>query len=305
MSESDITSQGAQDVRVLNRGGLTLGVFSNIDCANVEVNRKVLRLVAIDSFFGIIGISTRAKDSVDSFLKLLTHPSIRTSKTERILEKVQNGYSIGEGVAARLFIDCRVITDFCRVMLQLREIGKIKGQYLKYAQNCERFMVGLADTGLAALIDEATGYRKRKKDEYRQLFLSFIREEHSDWVKEFPDTFFDGIYKVYHVGRSGRNHPSFFGAFIAKYVYYPLANSHGAILEKLREKDPVVSVHGRQYKLHQFLTREVGKPALKRHLDQVETILMLSPDKGAFKRNFKKVFPQPYDQLELDFGDDV
>ena len=160
--------------RVLNRGGLTLGTFENIDCANIEVENKVLRLVSIESFFAIIGISSRSKDAVAAFCKLLSHPSIRNPRSEHILKRLQEGYYVGEGDKQQLFIDCRVITDFCRLMLQLRSIGKISGAYLQYAQSCERFMVGLADTGLVALIDEATGYRKRRHDEYKQLFLQFI-----------------------------------------------------------------------------------------------------------------------------------
>ena len=83
-------------------------------------------------------------------------------------------------------------------------------------------------------------------------------------MKEFPDTFFDGIYKVYRLEKAGKNHPSFFGGIINKYIYYPLANSHGAILKKLQAKDPVVECKGRRYKLHQFLTEEVGKPLLRK-----------------------------------------
>ena len=60
-----------------------------------------------------------------------------------------------------------------------------------------------------------------------------------------------------------------------------------------------------KYKHHQFLTQKVGKVALRNHLSKIEAIFALSKDKGSFKRNFKKVFPQPYDQLELDFGEDV
>ena len=290
---------------VLNRGGLTMGLFANIDCANVEVGGRILRLVSINSFFEIVGISSHARDAIGSFAKFLTYPGIRSSPSQRILERINNGYSIEKDGLETLFVDCRVVTDFCRLMLKLRSIGKLAGTHLEYAQNCERFMLGLADTGLAALIDEATGYRKRQKDEYRRLFLAYIQEYHSEWVKEFQDSFFDSIYKVYHLTKSGRNHPSFFGAFINKYVYFPLANSHGAILEKLKEKNPIVNLHGRKYKLHQFLTKEVGKPALQKHLHQVETLLLISSDKGVFKRNFMKVFPQPFDQLEFDFGDDV
>lgn len=291
--------------RVLNRGNLRMGTFKNIDCVNVEVEGKVLRLVSINSFFGIVGISPRVKDVVSSFAKFLTHPSVRSTSSNRILDRLRKGYSIGKSGADTLFVDSRVITDFCRLMLSLRATGKLAGIYLSYARNCECFMLGLADTGLAALIDEATGYCKRQKDEYRRLFRAYISEYHSEWVKEFQDSFFDGIYKVYHLTKSGKNHPSFFGVFINKYVYFPLANSHGAILEKLKEKDPIVNVCGRKYKLHQFLTKEVGKPALQKHLNQVETLLSISSDKGMFKRYFKKAFPQPFDQLEFELGDDI
>lgn len=291
--------------RVLNCGRLAMGVFENIDCANVEVKGKVLRLVSIDSFFGIVGIGTYAKDVIKSFESFLTHPSVRTSSSKKILNRLNEGYCIDRNGTETLFVDCRVITEFCRLMLQLRAINKLSGSYLTYAQNCERFMLGLADTGLVALIDEATGYRKRQKDEYRRLFRAYISEYHREWEKEFQDSFFDGIYKIYHLAKNGKNHPSFFGAFINKYVYFPLANSHGAILEKLKEKNPVVNFRGRRYKLHQFLTKEIGKPALQKHLNQIETLLVISADKGAFRRYFKKAFPQPFDQLELDFGDDI
>ena len=256
----NFSEQPRQVDRVLNRGGLTLGVFTNIDCANVEVETKILRLVSVDSFFGIIGISPKNKDILDSFVKFLSHPSIRSPKSQRILVSLQNGYFLGEGKARRLFIDCRVITDFCRLMLQLRSLKKISGPYLQYAQNCERFMVGLADTGLVALIDEATGYRKRRHDEYKQLFLQFIQDEHTDWLKEFQDPFFDGIYKIYNLPRMTKSqHPRFFGAFIAKYVYYPLASSRGAILENLREKNPLFNLNGGNISITNFLLRRLVK----------------------------------------------
>lgn len=291
---------------VIKRGPLTLGKFANLDCVNALQGKRIMRLISFNSFLGIVGISPRAKGIMDSFVKLLTHPSVRTAQSESVLEKLQNGYIVRNGRQEDLFLDCRVVTDFCRLMLALRKSGKIGGAYLDYAGNCEQFMLGLADVGLAALIDEATGYDKiKRRNEYQELFKSILREEHSDWVKEFPDTFFDGIYKVYRLEKAGKNHPSFFGGIINKYIYYPLANSHGAILKKLQAKDPVVECKGRRYKLHQFLTEEVGKPLLRKHINQVEALLLISSDKAMFKHNFKKLFPQPKDQLEFDFNEDI
>ena len=82
--------------------------------------------------------------------------------------------------------------------------------------------------------------------------------------------------------------------------YHPLANSNGAILEELDEKNPVVYVGGgRRHKLHQFLTDTVGLPAFRQHLWQVVGIGNSVTDKASFDRAFLRAFPQPNAQLEF------
>lgn len=116
------------------------------------------------------------------------------------------------------------------------------------------------------------------------------------------------IYKLYGLKRKTPNsvkHPSFFGNFIRKYVYYPLANSNGAILEELDKKNPVVYASGgRKYKFHQFLADEIGLPAFRAHLWQVVGIGASATDKDTFDRSFYRAFPEAVpkkrqDQLEL------
>ena len=289
---------------VIKRGPLEFGAFENIDCVNALQGKRVVRLVSFDSFLSVVGISPRSKGVYGSFVKFLTHPKVRSSRAEIILDKMKSGYLVKDGLREDVFIDYRVITDFCRFMLSLRRAGSLGGAWLEYAEKCELFMLGLADVGLAAMIDEATGYDKiKKRREYQRLFKDFIREEHSAWVKEFPDEFFDQLYRVYHCEKRGQNHPSFFAHVITKYVYWPLANSHGAILEQLQEKDPIVYKAGRRYKLHQFLSDEIGKSALRMHIGSVTTLLALSPDKGVFQRQFKRRYPKAGDQMEFDFDD--
>ena len=289
---------------VLSRGPLDLGSSANIDCVNALEGKKNIRLVSVLSFLLIVGISPKDKYVLRSLDKFLVHPTIRSKRANSILERLHNGYVVKDIAGDQMFVDYRIVTDFCRLMLSLRRAGKLRGGYLDYATNCEMFMLALADVGLAALIDEATGYDKiKKRREYQELFKDFIREEHSDWVKEFPNEFFEHLYRVYHCERTGRNHPSFFAHVITKYIYWPLADSHGAILEQLREKDPIVSKNGRRYRLHQFLTEEVGKTALRLHIGSVITLLALSNDKGAFKRIFARRYPKAGDQMEFNFDE--
>lgn len=293
------------DNRFIYTGHLDMGDFGNVECATIRQGKVVKRYITIESFIGIVGFGNIGK-GVKECSRLLSHPRMYQEKSESLLTAINYPHKVKTNGIFRDYLEASILIEFANHILNLRRSNVLGHTWKVYCDNCERFIQGLAKTGIVSLIDEATGYKKQRTDEYRRLFLSFIREDHSDWIKEFHQSFFDGIYKIYHLPPlEGQKRPPFFGAFISKYVYYPLANSHGAILERLREKDPVVSKHGRKYRLHQFLTEEIGKPALRKHLNQVETLLLLSRDKGAFKRNFKKVFPQPYDQLELDFGDDV
>lgn len=99
-------------------------------------------------------------------------------------------------------------------------------------------MRGLAEVGIVALVDEATGHiDEKRQDEYRILFQEFIKEQVREYEKEFPKQFTDGLYRLYGLTqkKAGR-HPQFFGKFTRKYIYEPLASSKGAILEMLDEK---------------------------------------------------------------------
>jgi hypothetical protein len=76
-----------------------------------------------------------------------------------------------------------------------------------------------AKVGIVALIDEATGYTDKVKDEYKHLFDQFIREEFRQWEQEFPTKFFAMIYRLYGLKRQtpdSNKHPQFFGKFIRK-----------------------------------------------------------------------------------------
>ena len=153
-----------------------------------------------------------------------------------------------------------------------------------------------AKLGIIALVDEAVGYApNQRRREYCRLFEQFVLDECRQWEQEFPDKFINMLYKLYGLKRidpDSTRTPRFFGKFIRKYIYWPLAHSRGAILERLDEKNPVVYAGGgRRYKFHQFLTDEIGLPAFRQHLWQVIGIGEVSANKQAFHRNFYKAVP--------------
>ena len=103
------------------------------------------------------------------------------------------------------------------------------------------------------------------------------------------------LYRLYGILRfdpASTKHPRFFAKFVRKFIYQPLANSKGKILEMLDERNPVVYANGgRRHKLFQFLSSEVGMPAIRAHLWQVVGIGNASTNIRQFERSFYRAFP--------------
>lgn len=195
-----------------------------------------------------------------------------------------------------------VFIEVCDAIWEAKKQNKLSSTQEYLARQAEIIVRSSAKVGIVALIDEATGYIKDKaREEYRELFREFIRNECRGWEQEFPDQLFDAMYNLYKLPRKTKNrHPQFFGHWIRKYIYAPLANSNGAILEMLDEKNPVVYASGgRRYKMFQFLTETVGMSALRAHLWQIVGIANATKTKEAFDKGFRKAFPQSGMQYEL------
>src|SRR5206468_1276021 len=65
------------------------------------------------------------------------------------------------------------------------------------AVKAEALTRGLANTGIVALVDEATGYQMVRPRDALQAYLDMIlRRELAAWSKKFPDEFYENIYKL-------------------------------------------------------------------------------------------------------------
>lgn len=222
---------------------------------------------------------------------------LATKLGRRRLYRPKRGGGAGYGIEATLF------PKILNLYLRLRDKGGVlTDSQLPLAAQAEILIRGLAEIGIIALIDEATGFdQEKKKDEYRELFKAFLLEQVGEYQKEFPKQFTDNLYKMYGITqKTPGKHPQFFGKFTRKYIYEPLAESKGAILDMLDEKNPVVTANGgRKYKMFQFLTEELGKPAFRAHLWQVVGIQGSSRNKMEFDRNFNRAFQRKGTSGEL------
>lgn len=279
-----------------HQGPLRIGAVE-VDAYRLDDGRRMLSKAAMASALGL-----KSKGG-NAFLRSMTRPVVREFMSEDLwglIDKPEHFRRMptDSGPQGQVIdgYEGAVLIDACSALIDAGRSGKLVERQLFLAMNAEIIVRSAAKLGIVGLIDEATGFVDKGKDEYRLLFQQFIRDEWAQWEQEFPDKFADMLYKLYGYKRfdaSSSKHPRFFSKFTRKYIYHPLANSHGKILELLDEKNPVVYANGgRRYKLFQFLNEEVGMKAIRAHLWQVVGIGNSSSGIKQFERSFYRAFPE-------------
>lgn len=287
-------------------GELQIGEV-NLDVYVLNDRRRVINKKAMAKALGL------KSEGGNAFSHSMSRPSIQSVISDELRQKINSPivFKSLNGSSADGY-DAEVLIEICDALIEARNQHLLNQSQLFLAIQAEVIVRSAAKIGIVALVDEATGYKDKTKDEYRKLFDNFISQEFKQWETEFPDKFFEMIYRIYGLKRQRpdtNRHPQFFGHFIRKYVYYPLAHSNGAVLEMLDEKNPVVYVGGgRRHKLFQFLTDEVGTPVFRQHLWQVIGIGQSSFDKKQFDRGFYRAFPEAIPKKnseQLDFFNEL
>ncbi|WP_082457984.1 P63C domain-containing protein [Sphingomonas sp. Leaf10] len=268
-----------------------------VDAYVLDDKRRMISKAAMASALGLQSTGGNA------FLRSMTRQAVRSGISEALWKVIENPQHFRpaptDSGPAGLVIDGyegTVLIDVCEVLIDAGREGRLNHSQQFLAKNAEIILRSAAKLGIVGLIDEAVGFSGRQKDEYRQLFQQFVRSEWAQWEREFPEKFADMLYRLYGIRRfdpTKSQHPRFFANFTRKFIYHPLANSRGKILEILDEKNPVVYANGgRRYKLFQFLSDEVGMPAIRAHLWQVVGIGNASTNIKQFERNFFRAFPE-------------
>ena len=285
----------------LCQGELEVGSVT-IDCYVLDNLKRVIHKRGMAKALGM------KSGGGNVFLRAMNRKGLGSVLSTEVREKIDNPlvFNSLSGDPGHGY-ECTVLIDICDAIIGAEKDGKLGPNQGRLAVQAEIIMRAAAKLGIVALIDEATGFiADKRKEDYRELFRDFICEQFRVYKKgtgEFPDKLFDMLYKIYGLprGKDKSKHPQFFGKFIRRYIYEPLASSRGAILEMLDEKNPVVYVNGgRRYKMYQFLSDVVGVSALQAHIWQIIGIGNSVRNKLQFERSFLIAFPAF--QPQADFG---
>jgi hypothetical protein len=199
--------------------------------------------------------------------------------------------------------DASVLAAVCSIWLKAREAGVLQAQQLAKAQKAEILTRALAETGIVALVDEATGYQSVRPQNALQGYLELvIRRELAVWVKKFPDEFYENIYKLkgwIWPGMS-KNRYSVVAHYTTDLIYERLGPG---ILDELINKTPKNDKGYRPNRLHQWLTEDIGDPMLAQHMHSILMFQRLAIANGYGWKRFlhmvDQVLPRKGNTLEL------
>jgi P63C domain len=205
-------------------------------------------------------------------------------------------------------ISASIIPKICAVWLDARRAGVLGQRQLQIADRAEILLRGLAEVGIIALVDEATGYQRvRAADALARILEAFVAKELQPWVKKFPTDFYEQMFRLRGLPfppASSVRRPQYFGHLTNDVIYRRLAPGVWKELKAKVEKDE----SGRpKHKLHQHLTPEIGDPRLRDLITSVTTIMKLSDGWADFKVKLNRIH-QPFNEtmpLPLEIAEDT
>ncbi len=188
--------------------------------------------------------------------------------------------------------EATVLADLCEFVLKARDAGLLEKAQSHIADQSELLMRAFARVGIIALVDEATGYQEtRARDALEEILRRFISKELSQWVKTFPDEFYENLFRLrdWHYSEFTSKRPGVAGRITNDIVYQRLAPG---VLEELQRITPRDQKGRRKHKYFQRLTEDAGHPKLREHLASVITLMKVSTNWRRFYGLLNRALPK-------------
>lgn len=254
----------------------------DLQCAVLEDETRILSASSIFTAFNKPrrGMNDRVQINGINLPPFIAANNLKPYINQEVMERIklieyQDGKSIKSGYNAEL------LADICEIYLQARRDSVLTDKQFPQAEQAEILLSTFAKVGIAAIIDEATGYQKvRTNDALRVLLSRYIAEGLQKWMKTFSNSFFQQLDKLYdNEETTSRSRPRYYGKFINKYIYQPLENGYvKAALDKCNIKDDGT----RKARFHQWLNQE-GRDSLIRQIARVEMRMEMYESIESFK----------------------
>jgi hypothetical protein len=269
-----------------------------LPCVVLEDGRRVL---SQEGFLKAIGRSAKAKagtgsaqmEAVDSLPPFLVADNLKPFISDDLKESTTPiPFKMPTGQQAYGY-DARLLPQVCEVYLSARDADPpvLLASQRHIVKACDLLIRGLAHVGIAALVDEATRYQElRDRNALQEILDRYLLAEQAKWAKRFPDEFYKEIFRLRGWQWRGMkiNRPSVVGTYTNDIVWDRLTPG---LREELRRRNPKDDKGQTKHRDHQFLTPDLGVPALSMHLHAVMGLMRAAPTWELFKRSLQRAFP--------------
>jgi P63C domain len=284
---------------------LTIGGV-DIECYVLTDGTRVITQTSFATAIGRAGASKGGggKGTVDgeNLPVFLRTQSIRPFLTEDIIEAAKPvPFTLPKGGRAYGF-RAELLPVVCDLYLKARQAGRLQPSQENIARQAEILVRGLAQVGIIALVDEATGYQEvRERDALIKILETFVAKELQAWVRTFPDDFYKEMFRLRGLtyDEATVQRPQYFGLLTNDIVYKRLAPG---VLDELKAVQRKGSTGKPKDRLFQRLTTNAGYPELREHLGSVVTLMKMSNDWDSFKFNLDRIHPKFNETMPLDLG---
>jgi len=304
-AERQLEEQADRIFRATHAGEIPIG-GTIIQCAVLEDGTRVISRNAV---FRAFGRSKRGRARNES--RVPNMPSFIDAKNLQpfVSQYIEGGPKqiVYKDLKGRITAgyNALLLPQLCDVYLEARRHpGVLTKSQESLAAMAEILARSLSKVGIIALVDEATGYQEvRDRVALQEILNRYIGKELAKWVRTFPQEFYKEVFRLkgWSFDPDSSKRPMLMANITVDLVYRRLAPG---VLAKLRELSPKDERGRRKHKLFQWLTEDVGHPALKDHLSGLIFLAKSQDQWEAFHRAVDRVVPRFGDTLPLPLPDE-
>jgi hypothetical protein len=291
----------SKKLKATHQGKLEIGE-KKLDCAVLEDGTRIISLGAVYRAFGRTKRG-RAKSEIrvpnmPSFIDAKNLQPFIDQELSAVLKPIEYRSITHKDMTG---FNAEILPRMCDMYLEARFQGGLIKQQLPLASVAEILVRSFAKIGIIALIDEVTGYQEvRDRLALQEILDKYITDEWAKWTKTFPDEFYKELFKLHGMPYppTSSKRPSYIGHWTNDIVYSRLVPK---VLTELKKKNPRLTSGQRKRKFHQYLTRDIGHPALKEHLSNIIFLMKSCTNWEDFKRRLDRAKPKYGDTFPIDF----
>jgi hypothetical protein len=268
------------------------------------------RLITQEGFLSALGRAKKAKggqgaglaeNAVDKTPSFLAANNLKPFINKGLIESTTPIVFRTPSGSKAFGYKAELLPKVCNVYLQARDASVALASQAHVIKAADILIRGLAEVGIIALVDEATGYQKdRAKNALAKILETFVAKELQPYMKTFPADYYEQLFRLRglpYPPEVASFRPQYFGKLTNDIIYKRIAPGLLLELKKQNEKDE------KKGKLFQRLTLDVGYQKLRDHIASTVMAMKLSKDYPDFIEKMNRFYPRFGDTMLLDLED--